>query len=71
MNSELSKGGSENDLELPLHDPSTQNEELRSHWRSSKNSEPFEKWEREEMEKLLLQLNGQLGRYHCSDFFER
>ena len=46
----------------------TQDEELHSHrWRSSKGSEPFEKWERDEMEKLLLQLNGRLGMYRCSD----
>jgi phospholipase D1/2 len=65
MNSMLSK---ENALaDLSLQDLSsigtTQNEELHNHRRSSKNSEPFEKWEREEMEELLLQLNGQLGMY--------
>jgi phospholipase D1/2 len=64
-NSELSKESGENALaDSSLHDLSTgttQNEELQSHRRPSKNSEPFEKWEREEMEELLSQLNGQLG----------
>ena len=67
MNSELSKESGENALADPsLQDFSTettQNEELHSHRRSSKNSEPFEKWERDEMEELLSQLNGQLGMY--------
>jgi phospholipase D1/2 len=34
--------------------------------RPAKGSEPFEKWERDEMEKLLGQLNGQLGLWHVS-----
>ena len=67
MNSESSKECGENvlaDSSLPdLSIGTTQNED--SHRRSSKNSEPFEKWEREEMEELLSQLNGQLG--ICSD----
>ena len=67
LNSELSKECGENALaDSSLQDLSigtTQNEELQNHRRSSKNSEPFEKWEREEMEKLLSQLNGQLGMY--------
>lgn len=29
----------------------------------SKGSEPFEQWERDEMEKLLGQMNGHLGGY--------
>ena len=29
--------------------------------RPAKGSEPYEKWERDEMEKLLTQLNGHLG----------
>jgi phospholipase D1/2 len=68
MNSELSKEGGENALaDSSLQDLSigtTQKEELHNHRRRSsraKNSEPFEKWEREEMEELLSQLNGQLG----------
>ena len=65
-NSELNKESGENALaDSSLQDPSigtTPNEELHSH-RSSKNSEPFEKWERAEMEELLSQLNGQLGMY--------
>ena len=67
MNSQLSKEGGEDGLETPFHNPATaatQNEEPHGHRRTSKGSEPFEKWEREEMEKLLLQLNGQLGMYH-------
>ena len=76
MSSQSSKEGGQNGLESPLRHSSiatTQNEELHSHHRSrssnlkSKGSEPFEKWEREEMEKLLLQLNGQLGMYRWSD----
>jgi phospholipase D1/2 len=72
MNSESSKEGGQNGLESPLRHSSiatTQNEEQHSHHRSrsSKGSEPFEKWEQEEMEKLLLQLNGQLGMYRWSD----
>ena len=67
MNSELSKeGGGNTFADSYLQDSSigvTQNDELHSPRRSSKNSEPFEKWEREEMEKLLSQLNGQLGMY--------
>jgi phospholipase D1/2 len=67
MNSELSKDGRENALtDLPLQDVpigTAQNEELHSSRRFSKNSEPFEKWEREEMENLLSQLNGQLVVY--------
>lgn len=69
MNSELSKEGGENALagDSFLQDLSigtTQKEELHNHRRrSSKYSEPFEKWEREEMEELLSQLNGQLGMY--------
>jgi len=65
MHSELSKGDRENGLESPLPDSSSataQNEEAHSR-RRSKGSQPFEKWEREEMEKLLLQLNGQLVIY--------
>ena len=42
--------------------PSTSNEEPPKQRRPAKGSEPFEKWEREEMEKLLGQLNGQLGK---------
>ena len=65
INLELSKECGENTLaNSSLQDLSigtTQNEELHSHRRSSKNSEPFEKWEREKMEELLSQLNGQLG----------
>ena len=48
----------------PLNNPSfvtTQNEEPMKHRRHAKGTEPFEKWERDEMEKLLGQLNGQLG----------
>ena len=75
MNSELSKESGENALaDSSLQDLSigtTQNEELHSHRRSSKNSEPFESWEREEMEELLSQLNGQLGMYHCSESLGR
>lgn len=67
MNSGLSEEGGENALaDSSLQDllsGTAQNEELHSPRRSSKNSEPFEKWEREEMEKLLSQLNGQLGMY--------
>ena len=67
MNSELSKEGGENALaDSSLQDLSigmTQNEEFHSYQRSSKNSEPFEKREREEMEELLSQLNGQLGMF--------
>lgn len=73
MKSELSKEGGEDGLETPLHNSSiatTQNEELHSHQWSFKGSEPFEKWEREEMEKLLLQLNGQLGMYRWSDYLD-
>jgi len=60
--------GSENGLaDSHLQDSfigTTQDEELHSHrGRSSKGSEPFEKWERDEMEKLLLQLNGRLVVY--------
>ena len=65
MNSESSKEGGENTLADSSLDllsiGTTQNEELYNHRRSSKGSEPFKKWEREEMEKLLSQLNGQLG----------
>ena len=63
--------GSENGLaDSPLQESfigTTQEEELRSHQRSSKSAGPFEKWEREEMEKLLSQLNGQLGMYRYFD----
>jgi hypothetical protein len=70
MNSKLNKECGEDPIaNSSLQDLSsvgtTQNED--SHRRSSKNSEPFEKWEREEMEELLSQLNGQLGMYRCSD----
>jgi phospholipase D1/2 len=66
MNSESSKGGENALSDSSLKDLSImtkQNEELYNQRRSSKSSEPFEKWEREEMEKLLSQLNGQLGMY--------
>jgi phospholipase D1/2 len=67
MNSETSKEGREDALtDSTLQDVSNgtaQNEEFRSSRRFSKNTEPFEKWEREEMENLLSQLNGQLGMY--------
>jgi phospholipase D1/2 len=62
--------GSENGLaDSPLQESfiGTTQEELHSHQRSSKSAGPFEKWEREEMEKLLSQLNGQLGMYRYFD----
>ncbi|KAF8798774.1 phospholipase D [Phlegmacium glaucopus] len=65
VNPELSKGGDDG-LETSLRNSfvsTTQNEDTQSHRRPSKGSKPFEKWEREEMEKLLLQLNGQLVIY--------
>jgi hypothetical protein len=66
MNSELlskecgESALSDSSLQDLLSIGTTQNEE-QLHRRSSKNSEPFEKWEREEMEELLSQLNGHLG----------
>lgn len=68
MNSESSKEGGENtpadsSLQDLLSTGTSQSEELYNHRKSSKGSEPFKKWEREEMEKLLSQLNGQLGMY--------
>jgi phospholipase D1/2 len=67
MASELSREG-EGTPPTPLNNSSfattTQNdEEPAKPRRPTKGSEPFEKWERDEMEKLLGQLNGQLVLY--------
>ena len=65
IESEMSREG-EGAPPTPLNSSSfattTQNDEdLPKPRRPAKGSEPFEKWERDEMEKLLGQLNGQLG----------
>ncbi|KAF8158304.1 hypothetical protein B0H34DRAFT_769482 [Crassisporium funariophilum] len=66
MASEMSKEGDEAPS-TPMHNSSfatTHNEEQPSKpRRAARGSEPFEKWERDEMEKLLLQLNGHLVIY--------
>jgi len=64
MASGMSREDGEECPPTPLNNSSfvtTQNEEPTKHRRHAKGTEPFEKWEREEMEKLLGQLNGQLG----------
>ncbi|KAF8964181.1 hypothetical protein BDZ97DRAFT_1731107 [Flammula alnicola] len=62
--SEMSK--EEGEETPPLNSSSfaaTQNEEPTKPRRPARGSEPFEKWERDEMEKLLGELNGQLVIY--------
>jgi len=64
MASEMSREG-EGTPPTPLNNsscaPIQNDEEPVKPRRPAKGSEPFEKWERDEMEKLLGQLNGHLG----------
>ena len=67
--SRLSREDGEECPPTPLNNPSfvtSQNEEPVKPRRRAKGAEPFEKWERDEMEKLLGQLNGQLGMWLAS-----
>lgn len=60
-----SQASKEEQEEIPPPTPSytttTLNEETPKPRRPARGSEPFEKWERDEMEKLLGEVNGQLG----------
>ncbi|KIM43354.1 hypothetical protein M413DRAFT_18406 [Hebeloma cylindrosporum] len=66
MASRMSREDGEECPPTPLNNSSfvtSHNEEPVKHRRHAKGAEPFEKWERDEMEKLLGQLNGQLVLY--------
>lgn len=52
------ENGSEQHHSHHDHPPNCASDQTR---KPAKRSEPFEKWERDEMEKLLKELNGHLG----------